>query len=267
MITLEIRGAIAHLQLSRPKKLNAMNWSFWEEMPNLIEQINDSDDVRVAVLSAAGKAFSVGLDFFDVIPKLGIDAQGPDGARQRALHRLIAQMQWSVTCVERCRVPVIAAIHGYCLGGAIDLITACDMRFSASDATFGVRETKMAIVADLGTLQRLPRLIAPGIARELILTGRDFDAGFAAQIGLINHVLPDREALMTHALSVAEEIANNPPLTVQGAKTILNQQYAHEIDRELEYVATFNAAHLLTQDLAEAVQSFATKKPPHFKGR
>ncbi len=153
MISLEIAGHVAHIKLDRAEKLNAMNWDFWEGMPNVIDQIDRDLNVRVAVLSGEGKNFSVGLDFFDMMPRLGGVGDGPDGERQRKLHQLIRDMQWSVTCIERCRVPVIAAIQGYCLGGAIDLITACDFRYATTDAIFGVRETKMAIVADIGTLQ------------------------------------------------------------------------------------------------------------------
>jgi enoyl-CoA hydratase len=266
MFELEISGHIAHLKLDRADKLNAMGLSFWEGMPGMIDQINDNMDVRAAVLSAEGKAFSVGLDFFDVLPKLGLGQPGPDGERQRKLHELIRQMQWAVTSVERCRVPVIAAIHGYCLGGGIDLITACDMRFASADALFGVREPKVAIVADIGTLQRLPRLVGVGLARELIYSGRDFDSAYAAEIGLVNRVLPDRAATLETAMNVASEIAANAPLAVQGSKRVMIEAERGDIDRELEYVATWNAAHLLTQDLGTAVEAFAMKKTPEFKG-
>ncbi len=267
MISLEIVGHVAHIKLDRAEKLNAMNWGFWEGMPNVIDQINRDLNVRVAILSGEGKAFSVGLDFFDMMPRLGSVGGGPDGERQRKLHQLIRDMQWSVTCIERCRVPVIAAIQGYCLGGAIDLITACDFRYATTDAIFGVRETKMAIVADIGTLQRLPRIISPGIARELIYTGRDFDAQYAEQIGLVNRLAQDTSELMAMAQEAAMQIAANAPLAVQGSKQTLNYGMTPEIDRELEYVATFNTAHLFSQDLAHAVECFATRATPEFKGR
>ena len=267
MISLEIDGQVAHIKLDRAEKLNAMSWAFWQNMPGIIEQINDNLEVRVAVLSGEGKAFSVGLDFFDVMPRLGITGTGPDGERQRKLHQIIRDMQWAVTSVERCRVPVIAAIHGYCLGGAIDLITACDFRYAAVDAVFGVRETKMAIVADIGTLQRLPQIIAPGIARELVYTGRDFDAQYALDIGLVNRLASDGVELMDMVGDVALEIAANAPLAVQGSKQTLNHAVVSDIDRELEYVATFNTAHLMTQDLAHAIECFATRSTPEFQGR
>lgn len=267
MVSLEIVGQVAHIRLDRPEKLNAMNWVFWESLPKVVSEINDTTDVRAAVLSAEGTSFSVGLDFFDMMPKLGTNGLAPDGATQRRLHQLIRDMQWSVTCLERCRVPVIAAIHGYCLGGAIDLITACDIRFCASDAQFGIRETKMAIVADIGTLQRLPRIVSDGIARELVYTGRDFDAKYANRIGLVNKVCEDKSAVIEHALGVALEIADNAPLAVEGSKHVLNHAVVGDVDRELEYVATYNAAHLMSRDLGHAVESFATKQKPDFKGR
>lgn len=264
MITLEVKDTIAHIKLIRPKKLNAMNWAFWTEMPNLVKTIDANTDVRAAVLSAEGKAFTVGLDFFDMMPRLGRNGTEPDGATQRHLHELIREMQLAVTCLERCRVPIIAAIHGYCLGGGIDLVTACDLRFASSDAVFGIRETKMAIVADIGTLQRLPRIVSDGIARELVYTGRDFDAHYALKIGLVNHVCPDKESTIEHAFTVAQEIAANAPLAVEGSKHVLNHALTADVDRELEYVATYNTAHLMSKDLGVAVEAFAMKKDATF---
>ena len=142
MVELEIDGHVAHIKLNRPEKLNAMNWDFWEELPVVVQTINDNLEVRVAVISGVGRAFSVGLDFFDMMPKLQVKGTGPDGASQQRLHTMIRHMQWSVTSLERCRVPVIAAIQGYCLGGGIDLITACDIRVCSAETQFGVRETK-----------------------------------------------------------------------------------------------------------------------------
>ena len=267
MITLEINGPIAHIKLARPEKMNAMGNAFWDGMPGVISQIDENQEIRAAVLSGDGKAFTVGLDFFDIMPRLGMGSSGPDGERQRKLHQLIRGMQWAITSVERCRVPVIAAIHGYCLGGGVDLITACDIRLAAENAIFGVRESKIAIVADVGTLQRLPRVVAPGIARELVYTGRDFGAEYAKEIGLVNRVLPDEAAVKQAALELATEIAANAPLAVQGSKRVMLEAERGEIDRELEYVAAWNTGHLMTQDLATAIEAFVTKTTPEFKGR
>ena len=267
MVELEIDGHVAHIKLNRPEKLNAMNWDFWEELPVVVQTINENLEVRVAVISGVGRAFSVGLDFFDMMPKLQVKGTGPDGASQQRLHTMIRHMQWSVTSLERCRVPVIAAIQGYCLGGGIDLITACDIRVCSAETQFGVRETKMAIVADIGTLQRLPRIVPPGIARELIYSGRDFGSTYAAQIGLVNEVCPDQNAAIERSLELAMDIAANAPLAVQGSKHVLNQAQMYDIDRGLEYVATYNAAHLMSRDLGHAIESMAMKQKPIFEGR
>ena len=268
VLRIERDGAVAQLVLDRPKKLNAMGPAFWDEFVPAGEQLDADEAVRAVVVRAEGRAFTAGLDLMAMMPKLPIaPGEAPDGARQARFHRMIRSMQRCPTALERCRGPVIAAVHGPCIGGGIDLITACDIRFAAADATFSVRETKIAIVADLGTLQRLPRIVGPGVARELTFTGRDFDAAEAARIGLVNRVLPDAEACVAHAMQVAHEIAANPPLTVQGAKHIMNEATRYETDRLLEQVATWNVGHLVTQDLGVAVTAFLTKQPPEYAGR
>jgi len=161
---------------------------------------------------------------------------------------------------------VIAAIHGWCIGGGIDLVTACDIRLCAADARFSVREVRLAMVADMGTLQRLPRIVGQGVARELALTGRDFDATEADRVGLVNRVYPDRESLVEGALEVAAQIAANPPMAVSGTKHLLNWSADHTVDEGLDYVATWNAAMLQSLDLTEAIQAFSEKRAPRFKG-
>lgn len=261
--------AVADVALNNPAKLNALGPAFWTEAAEQIRTLGEDPSVRCLVLRGEGRAFTAGLDIPGVMATLPIDPAGgpPDGSRQAKLHQTIRNMQAAVTAFERCAVPVIAAIHGYCLGGGIDLITACDIRLAAADAKFGVRETKLAMVADVGTLQRLPHIVGAGIARELVFTGRDFDAAYAERIGLVNRVLPDAESLHAAALELAAEIAANAPLAVRGAKQVMNEAVRHEIDRGLEYVATYNSAHLVTQDLAVAVTAAMTKQKPDFGGR
>ncbi|MDP6943495.1 MAG: crotonase/enoyl-CoA hydratase family protein [Myxococcota bacterium] len=266
MLDLQIDGHIAQVVLNNPAKRNAMGPWFWDEMPKVFRQIDEDLDVRVAVVRAEGRSFSAGLDLMAMMPRLPIGAQGADTKRQAKLHRLIRDMQEAVTCVERCRVPVIAAIQGHCIGGGVDLVTACDIRLASEDAVFSVREVKMAIVADIGSLQRLPRVVTPGIARELALTGRDFGAAYAESIGLVNRVLPDVDALQADAMATAGEIASNAPAAVQGTKQVMNQAIASATDRGLEYVATWNAAYLISQDLGRAVQGFVSKTKPEFTG-
>jgi enoyl-CoA hydratase len=263
-------GAVARITLSRPERLNALGPEFWDEMPALVRGLDADPDVRCAVLDGEGAAFTSGLDLTRMVERLPIAVGGatePDGARQRALHELIRSMQGAITCFERCRVPVVAAIHGWCIGGGVDLITACDIRLCAADAKFSVRETRIAMVPDVGTLQRLPAIVGPGRARELVFTGRDFGAEEALRYGLVEEVYPDRAALHQAAIELAARIAENPPLAVQGAKRVLLEAERHAIDRGLEYVATWNAAHLNSQDLRAAFTAMALKQKPEFRGR
>ena len=171
------------------------------------------------------------------------------------------------SCFEDTDKPVIAAVHGACLGAGVDLITACDIRLASADATFSVRETKIAMVADVGTLQRLPRVIGDGPARELIFTGRDIDSARALSIGLVNDVLPDHESLHARAQAVAQEIAANSPLAVQGSKQVLGFAIRRDVDSALDYVALWNAAFLHSEDLAEAMTAFMQRRKPEFHGR
>ncbi len=267
MLEMTVDGPVAHVEFNRPEKLNAMGPDFWNRMVPLFREIDADTAIRAVVVSGRGRGFTAGLDLVAMMATMPIQPGPPDGARQARLHQLIRDMQAAITAVERCRVPVIAAVHGPCIGGGVDFITACDVRLAAADARFGVRETKLAMVADVGTLQRLPGIVGPGIARELVFTGRDFDAAYAEHIGLVNRVLPDREAVLAEALRVAREIAANPPLAVQGAKRVFNEAVRYDIDRGLEYVATWNAAHLVSQDLGVAVTAFVTKQKPEFSGR
>jgi enoyl-CoA hydratase len=267
MVTVTREGHVATVTLDRPEKRNALNPDFWEGFPGVIEALDLDPEVRVIILRGAGSCFSAGLDVPATMPWLPAPGGAPDGAAKMELHRKIRVMQRSPTALERARVPVIAAIHGPCIGAGVDIITACDVRLASADARFSVRETRLAMVADIGTLQRLPAIVGPGIARELVFTGEDFGAERAASIGLVNRVLPTAEALFAEAQRVAEAIASNPPLTVQGAKQVLNEGVRYDIDRQLEYVATWNTAHVFTQDLAAAMTGFMTKQPPTFVGK
>lgn len=265
----DVADHVATLRLSDPARHNALGPEFWDEMAPTMQRLGEDPDVRVVVLRGEGASFTSGLDFAAMLPRLPIATNGgpPDGDRQRKLHLAIRGMQAAITSVERCPKPVIAAITGACIGGGIDLACACDFRLASAGVKFSVRETRLAIVADVGTLQRLPSIVGPGITRELVFTGRDFDAAYAERIGLVNRVLPTADALHEESQRVAREIAGNPPLTVQGAKQVLNEARRTEIDRGLEYVATYNAAHLVTQDLGVAVTAAMTKQTPTFEGR
>jgi enoyl-CoA hydratase len=188
-------------------------------------------------------------------------------ARATAARAGILRMQQSVTSVADCPKPVVAAVHGYCIGGGVDVISACDIRLASADAVFSVRETKVAIVADLGSLQRLPRIVGAGHVAELAYTGKDLDAGRAKEIGLLNDVLADRDALLEAAHALAGEIAANSPLAVQGTKAVLRASADRSVADGLDYVATWNAGALQSEDLVEAMSAFLEKRPPEFRGR
>jgi enoyl-CoA hydratase len=175
-------------------------------------------------------------------------------------------MQAAITSVADCPKPVIAAVHGYCIGGGVDLITACDIRVASADAIFSVRETRIAIVADLGTLQRLPGVISRGHVAELAYTGKDIDADRAAAIGLVNHVLPDTDATHKAARELAAQIAANSPLAVQGTKAVLRAGDSLTVQQGLDYVGVWNSAFLKSDDLTEAVTAFLEKRPANYRG-
>jgi len=183
----ELNGNVAHVQINRPEKINAMNAAFWTEIIDIFQWIDDTDAVRAVVLSGAGKHFSSGIDLM-MLASVANDLGKDVGRNARLLRRKILELQASFNAVDNCRKPVLAAIQGYCIGGAIDLISACDMRYAAEDAQFSIKEIDIGMAADVGTLQRLPRIIGDGMLRELAYTGRMFGAEEARSIGLVNRV-------------------------------------------------------------------------------
>jgi enoyl-CoA hydratase len=265
---LSITDHVATLTLDRPDALNAMGPAFFEELPERMAEINDTDAVRVVIFQGKGRAFSAGLDLKQMGPEiLSPNADASPAERRRALRDLIQTMQDALSSVADCRVPVIAAIHGACIGGGIDLITACDIRLAADDARFSIRETRMAMVADLGTLQRIRDIVPEGHVAELVYTGKDIPAGRAAEIGLVNRVLDDREMLQDAAREMAEQIASNSPLAVEGAKHVLRASRDQSVEEGLDYVALWNTAFLPSEDLSEAVHAFVEGRDPSFEGR
>lgn len=266
VITIDIADHIATVWLDRPEKRNAMGHAFWRDLPSAMVAVSENAHVRVVVLAARGPAFTVGLDLIE-FANINIGGDQPSPAtKANAAYREIKRLQAALTSVAECRKPVIAAIHGYCLGGGIDLITAADIRLASSDATFSVRETKIAIVADVGTLQRLPNILAPGHVAELAYTGKDIDAHRAEKIGLVNDVFDDVDALHKAARTMALEIAANPPMTVEGVKHILAANEGRSVEEALDYVALYNASHLTSNDLMEAMAAYAQKRPPNYTG-
>ncbi|MBP0941464.1 crotonase/enoyl-CoA hydratase family protein [Pseudomonas alliivorans] len=259
----ELNDNIAHVQINRPDKINAMSEAFWTEIIEIFQWIEQEDEVRVVVLSGAGTHFSSGIDLkmlAAVAGQLGKDA----GRNARVLRRTILDMQASFTAVDKCRKPVLAAIQGYCLGGAIDLVSACDMRYAAADVQFAIREIDMGMAADVGTLQRLPKIIPDGIMRELAYTGRTVEAEEAVRIGLINRSFTDKAALLEGVMAIAGQIAGKSPIAIEGTKQMIGYMRDHRVDDGLEHVAIWNAAMLQSADLKLAMVAQMSKQKPVF---
>ncbi|MBX7452767.1 crotonase/enoyl-CoA hydratase family protein [Mycolicibacterium sp. 3033] len=267
-LTVDVADHIAQVTLIGPGKGNAMGPAFWAELPVVFADLDADPDVRAIVLTGSGKNFTYGLDLAAMGGTLA-GVMGGDGAtaKPRAdFHKHLKSMQQSITAVADCRTPTIAAVHGWCIGGGVDLISAVDIRYASADAKFSVREVKLAIVADVGTLARLPMILNDGHMRELALTGRDIDAARAEKIGLVNDVYTDAEATLAAARATAAEIAANPPLTVQGIKDVLDEQRTDAVAASLRYVAAWNSAFLPSKDLTEGITAMFEKRPPDFTG-
>lgn len=254
---------VAHVQINRPEKRNAMNAAFWSEIIEIFQWVEQTDDVRVVVLSGAGQHFSAGIDL-QLLASVATELGSDTGRNARLLRRKILQMQQSFNGVDRCSKPVLAAVQGYCIGGAVDLITACDMRYAAADALFSIREIDMGMAADVGTLQRLPRLIGDGMVREMAYTGRDVDAEEALRIGLVNRTFADQPSLLEGVMAIARDIAGKSPIAVAGSKRMIAYMRDHTVEDGLEYVATWNAAMLQSADVKLAMLAHMGKHKPVF---
>ncbi len=263
----EVDEHVATLWLANPDRRNAMGPEFWDELPAAVTALADDERVRAVVLAAKGPHFSVGLDLVRMAAQLGPVLSGGQAKERLGLFDLIHRMRAGFDRIAESRKPFIAAVHGACIGGGLDLVAACDVRVASRDARFSLREAKIAIVADMGSLQRLRGVVPEGWLRELALTGRDVDAATAERIGLANRVVEgSADEVVAEARALAREIAANSPLAVAGTKEILNHGARYGADASLRYVAAWNAAHLASADLMEAVSAFAAKRAPAFKG-
>jgi enoyl-CoA hydratase len=268
VISLEVSGHVATLWFDRAEARNALGSAFWRDLPLACAAVSADDDIRVLVVAAKGPHFSVGLDLKEFGGNLVRGESASSKATSNAkTYESILTLQASVSALADLEIPVIAAVHGYCIGGAIDLICACDIRLASSDAIFSVRETKIAIVADLGTLQRLPRIVSAGHVAELAFTGKDVDAVRAEQIGLVNSTHEGGgDEVLAAALALAQEIAANSPLAVKGTKAVLAANEGRSVDEGLDFVARWNTMYLASNDLAEAMSAFIEHRPPTFHG-
>jgi enoyl-CoA hydratase len=277
VLSIESDEDVATLWLDRPEARNAMGLDLWRDLPKAMDVLRDDNSVRVVVIAAKGPHFSVGLDLKAMGNLLAGGGDGGGGAgdarpasmaaRARSSRLEVKRLQDSITAVAQCPKPVIAAVHGYCIGGGVDLIAACDIRLASADAIFSVREAKVAIVADLGSLQRLPAIISAGHLAELAFTGKDITAERAKEIGLVNDVAGDAEGVLKAARALAAEIAANSPIAVQGTKAVLAANEGRTVNEGLDYVATWNSGMLASDDLVEAMTAFMEKRTPKFTGR
>lgn len=262
-LTLNKADGIATLTMLKP----TMPPGFFGAIEQAFQSLAQDRDLRVVLIQSSAKSFSYGLDLPAAMGDLGPHLAGGTASQRLELLYMIRRLQGAFNEIERCPVPVISAVHGHCIGGGVDLIAACDIRLSSRDALYSVRETKIAIVADLGSLQRLPRIIGQGHTRELAFTGKDIGAERALQIGLVNELFDSKEALWEGAQKLAGDIAKNPGLTVRGVKAVLDYGMDKSARDGLEYVAAWNASFLASEDLGEAMAAFMERRPPQYKGK
>ena len=260
-LTVTTDGHIARITLDRPDRLNAMNADFWNELPAAVRALDASGDIRAIVIDANGKHFTAGLD-------LGMFGTPPDPAdvttrvqKAARFRHNTALMQQTFSALEDCRVPVIAALHGGCIGGGVDLISACDLRYASRDAYLTVYEINVGLTADVGTFPRLCKLLPEGIVRELAYTGRRMGAEEGERRGLFNEVLDSKEAALERALEVAKDIAGKSPLAVHGCKRMITYARDHNTADSLDYVVTWNAGMLHSEEVMAAVTAGKTGQP------
>ncbi|XP_062207946.1 delta(3,5)-Delta(2,4)-dienoyl-CoA isomerase, peroxisomal-like [Phragmites australis] len=258
-------AAVYEVRLNRPAQRNALSPAAFAEIPRAMALLDRLPSARAVVLSAAGPHFCAGIELGGPGNPLTTASAGADpAAAAEGLRRKILEMQAALTALEQCRKPVIAAVHGACVGGGVDIVAACDIRYCSRDATFVVKEVDMAIVADLGALQRLPRIIGYGNAAELALTGRKITAMEAKEMGLVSKVFNSKQELDAGVAKIAREIAEKSAWAVMGTKAVLLRSRDVTVEQGLEHVATWNAAMLRSNDLKEAIKAFLEKRKPVF---
>ena len=265
--TVDIADHVASLVLSRPDELNTMSRDFWVELGEVLEEINKNSEVRVVVMSSTGKHFCAGMDLsafsngVDNIP----DGKKPDHARiGEAVYRVAKELQGYISSLEKIRVPVIAAIQGGCIGGAVDLVTACDIRLASKDAFFCIQEINIGMAADVGTLQRLPKIIPDSKMREMAYTGRRMYADEARETGLVSDTYESQEEMLAAANELAKVIASKSPVAIYGLKAVMNYSRDHSVSEGLEYNALWSGAMLSQKDMTEAITANMEKRDASF---
>jgi enoyl-CoA hydratase len=262
-LTVSIEHHIAHIQLSRPEALNSMIPAFWTELPAVVRQIDAEATARVIVISSQGKHFSAGMDL-SVFTEMGKNFSGEPARRAERMRRLVLELQDSFNALEEVRLPVLVAMQGGVIGGAVDMVSAADCRYCTADAYFTIKETELGMTADVGTLQRLPHLIPQGLVRELAYTGRNMDATEAKSCGLVNHVYSDQVSMMAEVMKIASKIAMNSPMAVAGCKEMINYTRDHSVSDSLNYMATWQAGMFQMPDIQEAMAAGQQKRVPEY---
>jgi enoyl-CoA hydratase/carnithine racemase len=264
-VTCSLSDHVAQITLNRPDKANAMNAAMWREIREAMRWVDSTAEARVAIIDGAGANFCSGIDL-GMMMSMGKQIDDPCEARMREnLRYVILDLQDTLTSIERCRKPVLVAIHGACVGGAIDLVSCCDMRYASYDAVFSIKEVDIGMTADVGTLQRLPKIISPAVVRELAYTAKSIDAVEAERLGLVNRVYGSREALQAGVMDIAACIATKSPLAIRGTKEMLNYARDHSVADGLNYIASWNAGLLMSTDLQEAMKANLDQRPPEFR--
>lgn len=258
---------VAWVFLNRPEKKNAMGPEAWTEPVEIFAELDQDPEIRAIIVAGKGSCFSAGIDLMGMVPQLPelMDKNQTGGTKWKFLPKL-KKLQVGISAIEQCRKPVIAAIHGHCVGAGLDMATACDIRLCSQDALFSLKEAAVGFVADVGVLQRLPLIVGQGHARELAYTARSISAERAKEIQLVNEIYTDVESLMVKAEELAHEIAGNSPLAVQASKDVLNYCVGKSIEDGLKYVASVSANIIPSSDLMEALNAFSEKRKPNFTG-
>ncbi len=259
-----IENGVAQVAINRPTKANSLNLEAWEEMKDIFESLHKNPEARVIILSGEGKNFCAGIDLGLLMNVSQFDAKC-EARKREQIRDFIFKLQDCISSIEKCRKPVLAAIHGTCIGGAVDIIAACDIRYCTDDAYFCIQEINLGLVADIGTLQRLPKIISPGIMAELAYTGRKVYGEEAQQINLVNKSYSDKETMMEGVGAIAKTIASKSPVSIRGTKEILLYTRDHSVEDSLHYMGAWNAGMLLSNDIFEAMGAFMQKREPKFE--
>jgi enoyl-CoA hydratase len=266
---LTLEDHVAHVRLNRPDAYNTMVPEFWTELPELMDELDRGGDTRVIVISSTGKHFSAGMDlavFTGDSSLLGGGGVTEEGRRRANLWMAVQHLQDSFTALERARVPVLAAIQGGCIGGAVDMVCAADMRYATEDAFICIQEINIGMTADVGTLQRLPKLIPEGVAREWAYTGDRIPAARAKEVGFVNEVFADHDTMVEEVLGIAGRIARHSPLAIWGTKEMVNYTRDHSVADSLRYMAGWQSGMFMGGDMMEEFAAKAEGRDPIFEG-